>query len=63
MRAVLFRKFVSILLMAIGIAMLIRGLSFAMRQNLGFQGIIMASIAGGIVFALGFIRYRYLCNR
>jgi hypothetical protein len=63
MRALRFRKAMAILLMAIGIAMFGRGLNFSFQRGLGWQGFIQAAIAGSLVFALGFVRWRYLRNR
>ncbi len=58
-----FRVFMAILLMIMGAAMLARGLEYAVRRGLGWQGIIQAFVAGGLVFALGFTRWRYLRQR
>jgi hypothetical protein len=53
----------SILLMVLGIAMLARGLEYIIRNGLGWQSMIQALIAGVLVFALGFTRWRYLRQR
>jgi hypothetical protein len=58
-----FRKAMAIILMIVGIAMLVRGLMFAMKAELGWQGIIPTLVVGTLVFALGFARWRYLCQR
>lgn len=58
-----FRKFMAILLMVMGAAMLARGLEYTIHRGLGWQGIIQASIVGVLVFALGFTRWRYLSQR
>jgi len=58
-----FRIISSIILMILGVAMLARGLEYTVRQGLGWQGILQASIAGALVFALGFTRWRYLRQR
>jgi hypothetical protein len=58
-----FRELMSILLMVLGIAMLARGLEYIIRNGLGWQSMIQALIAGVLVFALGFTRWRYLRQR
>ncbi len=58
-----FRKLMAILLMVIGAAMFFRGLQYSVHQGLGWQGMIQAIIAGVLVFALGFARWRYLSQR
>ncbi len=58
-----FRVISSLILMILGVAMLARGLEYTIRQGLGWQGILQASIAGALVFALGFTRWRYLRQR
>jgi hypothetical protein len=58
-----FRTCMAILLMIMGTAMLARGLEYAIRHGLGWQGVIQASVAGALVFALGFSRWRYLRQR
>ncbi len=58
-----FRNVTSVLLMILGIVMLARGLEYTLRRGLGWQGILQASIAGALVFALGFTRWRYLRQR
>jgi hypothetical protein len=58
-----FRKIVAIILMVLGAIMLARGLMFALRSALGWQGIAQAVIVGSLVFALGFTRWRYLRQR
>ncbi len=63
MRAIQFRRIMAILLMAIGIAMLVRGLNFVFSQDRGWQGLMMTSVAGALVFALGYTRWRYLRHR
>jgi len=57
------RKFMAILLMLMGAAMLARGLGYTVRQGLGWQGIIQALIVGVLVIALGYARWRYLSQR
>ena len=47
----------------LGAVMLARGLEYTIRQALGWQGILQASIAGALVFALGFTRWRHLRQR
>ena len=58
-----FRNVTAILLMLLGAVMLARGLDYTIRHGLGWQGMIQASIAGALVFALGFTRWRYLRQR
>ncbi len=58
-----FRKTMAIFLMIVGVAMLGRGLEYTIRHGLGWQGILQALIAGALVFALGFTRWRYLRQR
>jgi uncharacterized protein (DUF697 family) len=58
-----FHKVASVLLMVLGAVMLARGLDYTIQSGMGWQGIIQASIAGGLVFALGFTRWRYLRQR
>jgi hypothetical protein len=58
-----FHKTASVLLMFLGAIMLARGLDYTIRSGMGWQGIIQASIAGVLVFALGFTRWRYLRQR
>ena len=58
-----FHKVAAVLLMVLGSVMLARGLEYTIRQGLGWQGILQASIAGALVFALGFTRWRYLRQR
>jgi hypothetical protein len=48
-----------VVLMILGAVMLARGLEHSFRQGLGWQGFIQASVAGALVFALGFTRWRY----
>lgn len=58
-----FHKTASVLLMLLGAVMLGRGLEYTIRSGMGWQGILQASIAGALVFALGFTRWRYLRQR
>ena len=58
-----YRKITSCLLMLLGAIMLERGLEYTIRQGLGWTGILQASVAGVLVFALGFTRWRYLRQR
>jgi hypothetical protein len=58
-----FRKFMAMVLMVMGVAMLARGLEYTIRRGLGWQGMIQALIVGALVFALGFTRWRYLSQR
>ena len=58
-----FHKVTAVLLMVLGAVMLARGLEYTIRQALGWQGILQASMAGVLVFALGFTRWRYLRQR
>jgi hypothetical protein len=58
-----FRKLLSMVLMALGIAMFARGLDYVIRRGMGWQGVIQAVIVGALVFALGFTRWRYLRQR
>jgi hypothetical protein len=58
-----FRRFLSIAIMVLGAVMLVRGLDYTIRRGLGWQGIGQALIAGALVFALGFSRWRYLRQR
>jgi len=54
----------AIILMILGVVMLARGLEHSFRQALGWQGFIQSSVAGALVFALGFTRWRcYLRQR
>jgi hypothetical protein len=57
------RRFMALLLMVMGAAMLARGLEYAVRRGLGWQGIIQALLAGVLVLALGFSRWHYLRQR
>ena len=57
------RKVMAMILMALGAAMLVRGLAFTLRAGLGWQGIIQALVVGALVFILGFVRWRYLRQR
>ncbi|MBP1622802.1 MAG: hypothetical protein H6Q07_822 [Acidobacteria bacterium] len=54
-----FRRYMPVVLMILGAVMLARGLEHSFRQGLGWQGFIQASVAGALVFALGFMRWRY----
>ena len=54
-----FRRYMPVVLMILGAVMLARGLEHSFRQGLGWQGFIQASVAGALVFALGFTRWRY----
>jgi len=47
------------ILMILGAVMLARGLEYTFRQGMGWQGFVQASVAGALVFALGFTRWRY----
>jgi len=58
-----FHRVTSVLLMILGAVMLARGLEYTIRKGLGWQGILQACIAGVLVFALGFTRWRYLRQR
>jgi len=58
-----FRQILSIILMVLGIVMLIRGIENSMQRGLGWQGTLMSSVLGLLVFALGFTRWRYLSRR
>jgi len=59
-----FRTSMAIILMILGVVMLARGLEHSFRQALGWQGFIQSSVAGALVFALGFTRWRcYLRQR
>jgi hypothetical protein len=49
--------------MLLGTVMLARGLDYTLRSGMGWQGILQASIAGALVFALGFARWRFLRQR
>jgi hypothetical protein len=55
-----FRLVMSILLMILGVAMFLRGLENSLKRGLGWQGTMMSCVLGGLVFALGFARWRYL---
>ena len=57
------RKGMAVILMALGAAMLARGLFFALKAGLGWQVAIQALVLGALVFALGFTRWRYLRQR
>ncbi len=56
-------KFMAMLLMVLGVAMLVRGLEYSVSQGLGWQGTIQAVIAGALVFVLGFVRWRQVNHR
>ena len=58
-----YRKIAAILLMGLGTAMLLRGLNYVLKQGLGWRGLIQTGVAGALVFALGFARWRYLRQR
>ena len=58
-----YRKIMAMVLMGLGIAMLLRGLNYVFNHGLGWQGLILTSVAGALVFALGFARWRYLRHR
>ncbi len=58
-----YRELMALLLMLMGGIMLARGLDYAIRSGLGWQGIILAVVAGVLVFALGLSRWRYLRQR
>jgi hypothetical protein len=58
-----FRKIMAIILMALGVAMLVRGLLFSLKAGQGWQGMVLAFVVGALVFALGFTRWRYLRQR
>ena len=58
-----FRKATAVVLMILGAVMLARGLDYTIRQDLGWQGFLQAGIAGVLVFALGFARWRFLRQR
>jgi hypothetical protein len=63
MKALLFRKIMAVLLMAIGVAMFARGLNFSIHKGMGWQGLIPTAIVAALVFTLGFTRWRYLRHR
>jgi len=54
-----FRECTAMILMILGAVMLVRGLEHTFRQGMGWQGFVQASVAGALVFALGFTRWRY----
>ncbi len=58
-----FRQIISLILMILGILMLIRGIQDSMHRGLGWQGAMMSSVLGLLVFVLGFTRWRYLTRR
>ncbi len=58
-----FRQIISVTLMVLGIVMLARGVENALQRGLGWQGIMISSVLGILVFALGFFRWRYLRQR
>jgi hypothetical protein len=58
-----FRQMMSILLMILGAAMLVRGVENSIRRGLGWQGLMLSLILGILVFALGLARWRYLRQR
>ena len=58
-----FRRYMPVVLMILGAVMLARGLEHSFRQGLGWQGFIQASVAGALVFALGFMRWRYYLHQ
>jgi hypothetical protein len=57
------RQALSCILMVLGIVMLIRGIENSMHRGLGWQGTLMSSVLGLLVFALGLTRWRYLSRR
>jgi len=63
MTRIRFRQTMAVILMVLGGAMLVRGLVYAVRAGLGWQGMIQALVVGSLVFALGFFRWRYLRQR
>lgn len=58
-----FRIITSFILMLLGVAMIVRGIQNSMQRGLGWQGMLMSSVLGMLVCALGFIRWRYLRQR
>ncbi len=48
------------LLMLVGVAMLVRGTHYCLRNGLGWQGYVLSGVPAILVFALGMARWRFL---
>ncbi|MCS7252486.1 MAG: hypothetical protein RMK18_08440 [Armatimonadota bacterium] len=57
------RKIMAVMLMAVGIAIFVRGLIHCLSQGLLWHGIIVSAIVGGLVFSLGLSKWRYITGR
>jgi hypothetical protein len=55
-----FRQLTAALLMLVGLAMLVRGIDFSVRNGVGWQGFVQSGVIGALVFALGLARWRFL---
>jgi predicted cobalt transporter CbtA len=58
-----YRKVVSALLMLTGIAILLRGVHYSLTESPGWQNLLLSTVAGALVFALGLARWRYWRQR
>lgn len=55
-----YRKVLSLLLMLVGMAMIVRGVVYSfLRNGPGWKGAAQAVLIGALVIALGFARWRY----
>ncbi len=55
-----FRQVTAALLMLAACAMLSRGIYYSTRHGLDWQGLVETVLIGGLVFALGLARWRFL---
>jgi len=60
MPGIRFRQITAALLMLVGLAMLVRGIDFSVRNGVGWQGFVQSGVIGALVFALGLARWRFL---
>jgi hypothetical protein len=58
-----YRKIVAALLMILGIAILMRGVHYSLTESPGWQNLLLSTVVGALVFALGLARWRYWQQR
>lgn len=58
-----YRQTLSLLLIIIGAAMIVRGIWYSFGKGSGLAGALQATVLGALVIALGFARWRYWRQR
>ena len=58
-----YRQTLSLLLIIVGAAMMVRGIWYSFGKGPGLGGVLQAGILGVLVMALGYARWRYWRQR